>query len=99
MQDSPYLQGATLTWWQKALAVVGLIAALVLTAVVSVIILYVLLFLIAFAFVVGLIVYIRFRFFPAKRKTRRGPDDITIIETPDGVVIDMPPDAKNETRR
>lgn len=93
MQQGAYLQGGKITWWQKAVAVVGLCATIALAAVIGVILLYVLLFVVILAVLAGLFFYVRFRFFPPKGfkpQARHGPDNITIIETPDGVVIDMP---------
>lgn len=93
VQQGPYLQGTPLAWWQKLLALASVVVTIALAAVIGVIILYVLLVLIALAALVGAFFYIRYRFFPpggAKAKRRQGPDNITIIETRDGVVIDVP---------
>lgn len=102
MQRSAYLSGGKITWWQKALALVGLLATIALAAVIGVILLYALMVLIIVAVLAGLFFYVRLRFFPPKRrgkKTTRGPDNITIIETPDGVVIDMPPESTDTSSK
>lgn len=93
VQQGPYLQGTPLAWWQKLLALASVVITIALAAVIGVIILYVLLVLIALAALVGAFFYLRYRFFPpsgSKPKPQRGPDNITIIETQDGVVIDVP---------
>lgn len=93
MQQGPYLQGGPLPWWQKLLALASLVVTITLAAVIGVIILYALLVLIALALLVGAYFYIRYRFFPPSARNpqaKRGPDNITIIETRDGVVIDVP---------
>ncbi|MEM6681910.1 MAG: hypothetical protein AAF607_06685 [Pseudomonadota bacterium] len=93
VQQGPFLQPANLTWWQKILALLGVCAALVVAAVVGVIILYVLLFMLTIACLVGAYLYIRWRFFRSAGvppRPRHGSDNITIIETSEGVVVDIP---------
>jgi len=102
LQQGPFFQTTTLTWWQKLLAVLSVCATLVLAAVIGVLLLYVLFFILGIALVIGAGLYIRYRFFPPRRShsTRRtGPDNITIIETPDGVVVDVSVDNQDKEQR
>jgi len=101
VQQRPFMQPQNLTWWQKILAVLGICASLVIAAVVGVLILYILLFILAIAFLIGAYLYVRWRFFPptgTPPRQRQARETITVIETPEGIVVDMPANDQNSPR-